>query len=815
MWYTDTNWEGMGAAFGFATEISPGAAPLTLDSMKKTVAADALWDPEVGGPTEDWSYHCGADAGAFGSLIHFTPGINARYGNGTSAADYLKKSQLASYESHRAMFEAYSRNKYNSTGLIQWMLNSAWPSNMWHLFDYYLQMGGSGFGAKKACAAPVHLLFSYPSQSQKECGSAGPCENDSDGHVWAINSLYTKAAPGLVAEATQFALDGTVLHTKTQSLAEQLEADAAVKLFRLNIYPPPAPPTPANKAGQDCEQVADTETEEDQYKVAKVGSANECCHLCLKDGQCTHAVKGGDGSCYLKNMKKNDHGNTMTPIRGWSAGCTLCIKREPKPTAIATAMEMTAKPHDGTILLRLHLTDASGKVVDENWYWLPPVLDKFEDLQGDSCFTGCKIDKFADMRDLVTMPAAPPLTVALGEPGTTADGFVRRTVKLAVGAAAGGSWLAFFVRLRALDAHGDDVLPAMWSDNFVSCRAGESVTVTLKHEPGMNVAKVTAEPFNEPGLKTDDEAPSRFTSGGVTFEPPVFIGAGAPHDGCMGYDASHLSCGAYFSEDGARSWQPANPTGGELYTPAGAVLRVNASGPTGPSTELVSMGSQWGDALDWANFHCEKSSPPQPKHAQFICTNYTAFYSRKTTVGRLVNGKPVMTIDNGTKGKAIRFDGIPQDLAFTCGTPPRKYLQGRASETRSTFGCPFRLGGRGIARQADGNYVQTVITYLPPGRGGANASENQNGPFATSVVAFSSTDGYHWRFLSVVLSPSDPVATDSEEGPNECDLAMLADGLTLLAVIRIDGGDGQEPGAAGMPPHAHLPYVASRSTDGE
>ena len=59
MWYTDTNWEGTGSAFGFATEISPGAAPLTLDSMKKTVAKDALWDPKTG-PTEDWNYHCGA-----------------------------------------------------------------------------------------------------------------------------------------------------------------------------------------------------------------------------------------------------------------------------------------------------------------------------------------------------------------------------------------------------------------------------------------------------------------------------------------------------------------------------------------------------------------------------------------------------------------------------------------------------------------------------------------------------------------------------------------------------------------------------------
>ena len=26
------------------------------------------------------------------------------------------------------MFEGYARNKYNSTGVIQWMLNNAWPS---------------------------------------------------------------------------------------------------------------------------------------------------------------------------------------------------------------------------------------------------------------------------------------------------------------------------------------------------------------------------------------------------------------------------------------------------------------------------------------------------------------------------------------------------------------------------------------------------------------------------------------------------------------------------------------------------------------
>jgi exo-1,4-beta-D-glucosaminidase len=76
--------------------------------MEKTVPTDQLWDPEseYGGPTEDWNYHCGAATGAFGSLTHFQPGMTHRYGNATSAADYLAKAQLEAYESHRAMFEA-------------------------------------------------------------------------------------------------------------------------------------------------------------------------------------------------------------------------------------------------------------------------------------------------------------------------------------------------------------------------------------------------------------------------------------------------------------------------------------------------------------------------------------------------------------------------------------------------------------------------------------------------------------------------------------------------------------------------------------
>jgi exo-1,4-beta-D-glucosaminidase len=64
------------------------------------------------------------------------------------------------YEGQRAMFEAYGRNKYQSTGIIQWMLNNAWPGLIWHLYSYDLRPAGGYFGSKIALE-PVHVQFSY------------------------------------------------------------------------------------------------------------------------------------------------------------------------------------------------------------------------------------------------------------------------------------------------------------------------------------------------------------------------------------------------------------------------------------------------------------------------------------------------------------------------------------------------------------------------------------------------------------------------------------------------------------------------------
>ena len=94
----------------------------------------------------------------------FTAALEGRYGKASGAEDYARKAQALAYEGQRAMFEAFGRNKYGATGVIQWMLNNAWPSMIWHLYDYYLRPGGGYYGTRKACE-PLHVQYSYDDRS--------------------------------------------------------------------------------------------------------------------------------------------------------------------------------------------------------------------------------------------------------------------------------------------------------------------------------------------------------------------------------------------------------------------------------------------------------------------------------------------------------------------------------------------------------------------------------------------------------------------------------------------------------------------------
>jgi exo-1,4-beta-D-glucosaminidase len=195
----------LGGAYGFNTETGPGPAVPPVESLTRFLPPEHLW------PIDSWwSYHAGG--GEFRTLNVFNEAMNKRYGPPANLDDYTLRAQVMAYEGERAMFEAFGRNKYVATGVIQWMLNNAWPSIIWHLYDYYLRPGGSYFGAKKGCE-PLHIQYSYD-----------------DASVDVVNS-YRQDFQGLSATAQVYNLD---LREKfSKSITFDSKADASDRLFTI------------------------------------------------------------------------------------------------------------------------------------------------------------------------------------------------------------------------------------------------------------------------------------------------------------------------------------------------------------------------------------------------------------------------------------------------------------------------------------------------------------------------------------------------------------------------------------------------------
>jgi len=209
-WYYATRF---GGAVGYNTETSPGPAISSLASRKLFLS-----DPEAWPPTADWSLHYGG--GEFANLKVFDAAMEAVYAKPNSAGDYERMANTMEYDSERAMYEAYSKNKYTSTGVIQWMLNNAWPSMIWHLYDYYLDTGGGYFGAKKACE-PLHIQYAYDDRA-----------------IDVVNSTYSEAGD-LRAEVHVYGLAWNELYNSTATVTARSDSSQRVFTVPANLYSGP------------------------------------------------------------------------------------------------------------------------------------------------------------------------------------------------------------------------------------------------------------------------------------------------------------------------------------------------------------------------------------------------------------------------------------------------------------------------------------------------------------------------------------------------------------------------------------------------
>ena len=150
-WYLP---EAPGGAFGFNTETGIGAQLPVKESLEKMLGKQLF-------PVDSrWNILCTVSASDMNSLKKLNEVIHHRFGDAKDIDEYLARADMLNYESTKAMFESFRVRWPHTTGIVQWMLNSARPSIYWQLYDYYHQPNASYYGVKKA-NKPVQLIYDY------------------------------------------------------------------------------------------------------------------------------------------------------------------------------------------------------------------------------------------------------------------------------------------------------------------------------------------------------------------------------------------------------------------------------------------------------------------------------------------------------------------------------------------------------------------------------------------------------------------------------------------------------------------------------
>ena len=151
-WFLNKN---EGGAFGFNTETGIGANIPQIESIRRMIPESDLWPC---GPA--WDYHCTASSSDMNTPKCLLETVTGLYGEAESLEDFVLKAHAVDYNGTRAMFESFRVRRPVSTGIVQWMLNSAWPSVYWQLYDWYGVPTAAYYGTRKACE-PVQLIFDY------------------------------------------------------------------------------------------------------------------------------------------------------------------------------------------------------------------------------------------------------------------------------------------------------------------------------------------------------------------------------------------------------------------------------------------------------------------------------------------------------------------------------------------------------------------------------------------------------------------------------------------------------------------------------
>ncbi len=128
----------------------------------------------------------------------------------------------------------------------------------------------------------------------------------------------------------------------------------------------------------------------------------------------------------------------------------------------------------GVYFLRLSLKDSKQETKSINWYWLSQKQDELEWKNSKWYYT--PESSFTDYTALNNMPST---TIDVSHTTTKKENETVHTIRITNT----GKAVAFFVHVRVLkEKKADDILPVIFSDNYISLAPGESRTIECSYE---------------------------------------------------------------------------------------------------------------------------------------------------------------------------------------------------------------------------------------------------------------------------------------------------------------------------------------------
>ena len=476
---------GLGGNKGWGLRTELGTAVFTnFDSFKKFMPQDKWWPRN-----EMWNQHFFGPLAFNAGPDQYDESITTGYGVPKGIEDYCRKAQFVNIETNKAMFEGWQDHiGEDASGLMTWMSQSTYPSMVWQTYDYYYDLTGAFWGAKKACE-PLHIQW-----------------NPVDNAIKIVNTTHADAE-GLTAEAAVYNLDGKLVKQYNLSKQADAPANSATQVFDIKFnqhktnlalnkqvyassttYGGPALVADGNNSTRWA-----SASREDEWIYVDLGQQEEVNGVGLnwEDAYAkAFKIQVSDDAKYWKDVYSTTDGQAGEQQIQFSEVSARYVRMQGVERGTYWGYSLfNFEVYKGNVasegltdvhFIKLQLKDKTGKLISDNFYW-----------RGNK------------RKDYTALNTLPKVNLKVTYKTIKVNG--KYLINAQIANPSSSNAVAFGIRVQAVRAStGEQILPAIMNDNYFSLMNGETQNIHIEFDAdvlGNDMPKLKVEPYNNQIIK--------------------------------------------------------------------------------------------------------------------------------------------------------------------------------------------------------------------------------------------------------------------------------------------------------------------------